>query len=194
MVKRLNWGCGPVLKDDWVNSDKVEAFSGKQFVKADIVIDGLPFEDGEFDYAVAHHSVCGVKPAHVNIALHELARVIKPGGVLRVTVPDVVAAYNALVFRDMDWFPNGEDTVDERFCSYVNWYGENKSLFTAPLLHSRMSTHFSHVRQYDGCDLDVDGHPRPWLAHERGTTLCKDDGILELDGRYAESIFMEGVV
>ena len=81
-MKKLNLGCGNDFKygKDWINVDITEPCN----VKADIR-EGLPFEDREFDLIWASHILEHI-PDLRKIQC-ELARVMKPNGVLKIIVP-----------------------------------------------------------------------------------------------------------
>ena len=92
-IRRLHWGCGASAAPGWINSDIAE---GKG---VDIVADirkGLPLESDSFDYAVSHHALVDLGIYEQVPALQELGRVLRPGGVLRLGLPDLdflIAAY-----------------------------------------------------------------------------------------------------
>ena len=92
-IKRLNWGCGSWTPDGWINSDFKDD-PGVNLV-ADIS-KGLPIESDSLDYAVSIHSLPEISYPDLVPTLAELRRVLKPGGVLRVSLPDLdlgLAAY-----------------------------------------------------------------------------------------------------
>ena len=82
MVRRLHWGCGPITPYGWVNSD-IQAGLGVDVV-ADIRA-GLPLPDNAFDYIVSIHTLPELSYADLDHALLDLRRVLRPGGVLRLT-------------------------------------------------------------------------------------------------------------
>ncbi len=91
-MRRLNWGCGGDPRPGWINSDA----RGEPGV--DIVCDirdGLPLEEDSIDYAVSIHSLPEVPYDDLIPVLAELCRVLKPGGVLRVTLPDLEQGLDA---------------------------------------------------------------------------------------------------
>ncbi|MEM9703666.1 MAG: class I SAM-dependent methyltransferase, partial [Planctomycetota bacterium] len=51
--------------------------------------DPLPFEDGAYDFVYHSHVLEHFRPADVPAFLSECRRVLRPGGVLRVVVPDL---------------------------------------------------------------------------------------------------------
>lgn len=84
---RLNLGCGFAPLPGWINVDLVGA-------SADFAWDlklGLPFADNSIE-AIAHEHLLEHLPVSAGMGLHqECLRVLKPGGVLRVAVPDAGA-------------------------------------------------------------------------------------------------------
>lgn len=62
----------------------------------------LSFRDDTFDEARLHHVLEHLSPTAGVAALAELHRVIKPGGVLDIEVPDLVAVYTAWQAGDLD--------------------------------------------------------------------------------------------
>lgn len=86
MKKMLNIGCGHVYHPGWTNIDVDPATP--EVMKADI-IKGLPFPDNSFD-VVYHSNVLEHLPSHMgNDMIRECYRVLKPGGVIRINVPDL---------------------------------------------------------------------------------------------------------
>lgn len=93
----LNVGCGYKFHEDWVNADMAPASRG--VMKVDL-FRGIPFSDDYFD-VVYHSQVLEHFPKEkAQLFLGECYRVLKPGGVLRVVVPDlenIVGEYKRLL-------------------------------------------------------------------------------------------------
>ena len=91
---RLHLGCGQTMLPGWLNVDLV----GRQPI--DLALDlrkRLPFPDGLID-AVFHEHLIEHLTYHDAIqVLSECARVLRPGGILRVTVPDFGRYLNSYV-------------------------------------------------------------------------------------------------
>lgn len=80
--KILNYGCGNRKRDYEIGVD-VSADANADYVIGES--DRLPFEDGAFDHAVSRYVLEHVKDIyHV---MHEVARVLAPGGTYRFVVP-----------------------------------------------------------------------------------------------------------
>lgn len=135
---RLNWGCGPERPEGWFNSDVMQyGPPDDHFHQGDIVM-GLPWPDGFFEGAVAHHSLQSLAAWELDHGLNELHRVIRPGGWLRITVPDVIAAFVAWEHADVSW-PGFEAItdpwgIDRKFAHYLTWGGFNRTTFTRSTL------------------------------------------------------------
>lgn len=85
-VNYLNVGCGNKFHKAWVNVDMT---SNDPHVQAHNLLQGIPFPDNHFDVVyhsqVLEHFSKEKAPAFVR----ECLRVLKPGGIMRVVVPDL---------------------------------------------------------------------------------------------------------
>jgi predicted SAM-dependent methyltransferase len=82
----LNVGCGRRFHDDWVNIDLSPTAPG---VLAHDVRRGIPFADGSFDVVYHSHVLEHFSPNDAGTFLRECHRVLRPGGIIRVAVPDL---------------------------------------------------------------------------------------------------------
>jgi predicted SAM-dependent methyltransferase len=82
---KLQLGCGPRLKQGWVNVDLGD--------KADVQLDlrrPLPFDDNSCTIVYAEHFLEHVDyPGPVSDLLREIHRVLEPGGTFSLAVPDI---------------------------------------------------------------------------------------------------------
>lgn len=83
----LNIGCGPKGKQSshWVNIDAVR-MKGVNYALD--LTRNLPFPSDCFDGVFSEHVIEHFSDAEISSLLREVFRVMKPGGVLRVVVPD----------------------------------------------------------------------------------------------------------
>jgi predicted SAM-dependent methyltransferase len=87
---RLHIGAGPYRLDGWLDSD---------LIGGDVYLDltrPLPLPDASFDYVFGEHVVEHLTEQKGEQLFRELRRVLRPGGVARLTTPDlrkIVALY-----------------------------------------------------------------------------------------------------
>lgn len=88
MPKLLNLGCGPRFSSDpvWTN---VDFQSGSPQVIAHDLNQGIPFPDATFDAIYHSHVLEHFAPQSGARFIAECRRALKPGGILRVAVPDL---------------------------------------------------------------------------------------------------------
>lgn len=173
--RRLNWGCGDHIAPGWINTDIKEA-DGVDLV-ADIR-DGLPIASGALDYAVSIHALPELPLSDQVPALAELLRVLRPGGVLRLGLPDLAKGIDAYLRGDHGYFKVEEDdasTPGGRFITHMLWYGYSRTLFTSDFVAELLTkAGFTEIHERP---FQVTGSPFP--------------EITTLDNREEESFFME---
>src|SRR3954467_6701161 len=139
LPRRLNWGCGDDTREGWLNSDLL-ASSGTDLL-ADIRC-GLPLRESSLDYIFSNHALQMLPYAGLIPALRELRRVLRPGGVLRMGLPDFARAIAAYQRGDGSYFyvPDADAmTVAGKLSVQLTWYGSSLSLlnfdYTRELLY-----------------------------------------------------------
>lgn len=87
-TQKINLGCGPVFVDtsDWVNLDFSPASSA---VRQANLLTRLPFADNAVGVVYSSHFLEHVPRAAVAGVLAECFRVLQPGGILRLVLPDL---------------------------------------------------------------------------------------------------------
>ena len=97
---KLQIGSGPVRLDGWLNSD---------LISGDVYLDierPLPLPDASFAYVFGEHVIEHIPEAAAERLLAEIHRILRPGGVARLTTPDlrkIIAIYedrNPVVRRE----------------------------------------------------------------------------------------------
>jgi predicted SAM-dependent methyltransferase len=82
----LNLGCGNKFHKEWINVDMT---SNSKFVKSHNLRKGIPFSDGKID-VIYHSQVLEHFPKEdARKFIRECFRVLKPGGTMRIVVPDL---------------------------------------------------------------------------------------------------------
>ncbi len=174
-VRRLNWGCGPRPVPGWINSDLLQApgidLSGD-------IRDGLPLPDESLAYVVAIHALQDLPYLDVVPALRELRRVLEPGGVLRLGLPDLERGIAAYLRGDAGYFyiPDEESaTISGKLIVQMTWYGSNRMMFTHEFTRELLLR--AGFRDVVRCAFRQTASPYP--------------DIVALDNRERESLFVE---
>lgn len=84
--RRLNIGCGRRYHRDWTNLD-LET-NDPSVIRHDVT-QGVPFDEGQFNAVYHSHILEHLKPEQGRDLVDECYRVLMPGGVLRMVVPDL---------------------------------------------------------------------------------------------------------
>lgn len=147
----------------------------------DIVSDirtGLPLRTASCDVAVAIHALQDLAYLEVAPALSELFRVLRPGGLLRLGVPDLGRALDAFLRGDRAYFhvPDSDAaTIGGKLVAQLVWYGSVRTPFTFDALEELLlRAGFVAVRR---CAFGETHGPCP--------------AITRLDNRPRESLFVE---
>ena len=176
-ITRLNWGCGPTPPSGWINADRLRA---PNITLSGDIRDGLALPDDSVDYAVSIHALQDLPYLDVLPALCELRRVLRPGGVLRLGLPDLERAIEAWLRQDAAYFyiPDHEaHTLGGKLIVQAIWYGATRTPFAWDFLHELATkAGFGHVTR---CKFRHTESPWP--------------EIVELDNRERESFFAEAV-
>jgi predicted SAM-dependent methyltransferase len=141
---------------------------------------GLPLDEDSVDYAVSIHALPEVPYADLPRVLGELRRVLKPGGALRLGLPDLDRGIRAYQRGDHAYFLIPDEdarSIGGKFITQMLWYGYSRSLFTHEFIAELLAN--AGYRDITPC-------------HFRQTVSQFPD-IVELDNREPESLFIEAV-
>jgi SAM-dependent methyltransferase len=159
----------------WVNSDIVPAPG------VDLCCDiraGLPLADASIDYAVAIHVLQDLVWTEIPGALAQLHRVLRPGGVLRISVPDLDRAIEAYLRGDRGYFyiPDADGrSLGGKMVTQIIWYGSVRTPFTYDFLAELLER--AGFRGIARCAFQQTRSDHP--------------DIVALDNRPRESLFVE---
>jgi predicted SAM-dependent methyltransferase len=111
---KLNLGCGDAIKEGWIN---VDLFAPSANLSLDLR-EPLPFEAGTASFIYSEHFLEHLEfPTEVIGLLRESYRVLAPGGVLRVGVPDAGSLSIAYAEGDRERFRGAWNS------RYPDWLG-----------------------------------------------------------------------
>jgi predicted SAM-dependent methyltransferase len=176
-LRRLNWGCGAAGVPGWINADLKQ---GPGIEISGDIRDGLPLDSDSIDYAVAIHALPEVPYTDLVDVLRELRRVLKSGGTLRISVPNVERAFDAYRRGDREFFSIPDEdaaTIGAKLVTHLVWYGYTRSLFTKDFMEELLRrAGFETIHR---CRFQ-------WTKSEY-------EEIVSLDDREGESLFVEAV-
>ena len=174
-VRRLQFGCGKFPAPGWINTN-LEPGPGVD-ISGDIK-HGLPLESDSLQYIASMHALVELPYLEVVPALRELRRVLEPGGILRLGLPDLERAIGAYLRGDRAYFniPDEEtSTLSGKFIVQMTWYGTNLMMFTYEFAQELLER--AEFRYVTRCEYRQTRSPFP--------------EIVELDNRPKESFFVE---
>ena len=94
----INLGCGAKYNEQWTNVDFVS--TGKEVIAHNLT-KGIPFKDNSFKVAYHSHVLEHFTKPGAEKFISECYRVLQPGGILRVAIPDLEAiARNYIKYLD----------------------------------------------------------------------------------------------
>jgi len=97
----LNIGCGTDYKEGWINVDNN---SDNNIKKLDLNWDlrnAIPFNDNSVDFIFHEHFMEHLTPSEALKSIGDFERVLKPGGVMRVAMPDLEDIFD--LYKDKNW-------------------------------------------------------------------------------------------
>lgn len=175
MIRRLNWGCSGDVRTGWINSDIKQARGVN--LPADIRV-GLALRSECLDYAVSVHALQEIPLDQQVPVLRELRRVLRPGGVLRLVLPDLDKGIAAYQRRDPNYFAVPDEDASSfggKLVLQILWYGYSRTMFTFDFIEElALKAGFRAVQR---CEFGRTAGPYP--------------EITSLDNREQESLFVE---
>jgi len=174
-TRRLHWGCGGLPAPGWINSDL------RYLPGVDLCCDirqGLPLADASIAYVSSMHALQEIPYLELVGVLRELRRVLAPGGVLRLGLPDLDRAIHAYLRGDHDYFYVKDDEVGSlagKLVVQMTWYGSSRVMFTEEFARELLGrAGFARVAR---CDF--------------GQTSSRYPEIVTLDNRPRDTLFLE---
>jgi SAM-dependent methyltransferase len=166
----INFGCGSIQPSNWINIDLDPEFNTEHKN-----LESIP--DNSCDIIVCHAIICCVKYHDIEKVLSEFYRVLKTGGVVRISLPDIVSGFEAYKNNNISFFPNSEDDLDKRFSAWLTWYSQSASLLTDKALQYKLQ----------------DSKFKSVSKTEFKQTAYSNEKIYELDTREHEFYFVEAI-
>lgn len=144
-IKKLQIGAGPNTLEGWLSTDIAPARAGVIYLDATKV---FPFADSSFDYVYSEHMIEHVSRQEGLFMLKECRRVLKPGGLLRITTPDLAVLLKLYVAE--------QDPPSEKYIKWITdrYLGET-GVYRASYVINNAFRNWGHQFLYDGELLEI---------------------------------------
>ncbi len=188
---KLHLGCGSKIAQGWLNADKFKS-------DADIYLNlnaRFPFRDNVFSTIYSEHTLEHIPTDYVPHLLAECHRVLKVGGLLRFTIPDLEIYAEKYVKGDREFF----EPIIRKYAEKMVKNRKKYWLVRSPggAFMSRVVHRFYHHRwMYDfetlkSC-LEEIGFSKV-LKQSCGKSLKSDIGAMDREDRSYETLYVEAV-
>lgn len=181
-LKYLNIGCGPNISEKFINMDY---YWHDRIDLCWDVTKPLPFKSNSLTGIFTEHCLEHVTFQQCSDALRECHRVLQPGGVLRVILPDAgkyIELYHQAVHGGDDVrFPYPDE--------------DDKEYFTPIMAVNRIFRNFGHQFAYDIETIEQMLIRAGFIAVNRVEFMKGSDRTLLIDteSRKTESLYIEGI-
>lgn len=143
-IKKLHIGADSNILPDWLNTNIMCITKGDIFLDASV---RFPFDDNTFDYIFSEHQIEHLNYVQGLVMLKQCFRVLKPGGKIRITTPN------------LESFINLYKSPKEIEKAYINYsvkrlfpeLKDNKEIFVL----NNLFTNFGHKFIYDKASLEL---------------------------------------
>lgn len=180
-MKLVNLGSGGfVPPKGWIFVD-IHPMKGPPYAEGYIHHDlknGAPFENDTVDGILSSHFLEHLDAQEALMFLTECRRILKPGGILRMSVPDAEKFYQLTMSNCQDWGePNGGVNYKppRSFMHWALFFEQHKQLLTSSALF---------------CLAHAAGFARSQVMPYKHSQIPK---LAELDNRPIFSVFVEAV-
>jgi len=139
MIK-LHLGCGRNLLDGWINTDfNTAKFRGSDFLD---VTEKFPYDDNSVDYVFSEHMIEHISYQDGKFMIEESFRVLKSGGKIRISTPDLKFLINL--------YTEDKTDLQKRYIDYsVNHASYNVSIGTDTFIINNFVRDWDHTFIYD---------------------------------------------
>ena len=139
MIK-LHLGCGRNLLEGWINTDfNTAKFQGSDFLD---VTEKFPYDDNSVDYIFSEHMIEHISYQDGKFMLEESFRVLKSGGKIRISTPDLKFLINL--------YTEDKTDLQKKYIDYsVNHKSYNVSIGTDTFIINNFVRDWYHTFIYD---------------------------------------------
>lgn len=137
-IKKLHIGCQDHLIEGWLNVDLMPGVASVAYMDA---TKAFPFPDETFDFIFSEHMIEHITLKEGYLMLQECKRVLKPGGVLRISTPD-------LQFL-MDLYTHPKDALHQEYIEAYRRFFPQLSYISEAMVVNNFVRNWGHQFIYD---------------------------------------------
>jgi predicted SAM-dependent methyltransferase len=188
-ARKINLGAGYWYRPYWEN---IDLYTDDAFVdyKTDLrSLQRFPLEDGCAELLFTSHCLEHLSDEAALHALHESCRILKPGAVMRILVPDLEKAFAAYRAGDAGFFSAGDITLvgesaERRLVNFFASYRKDGYSGGPVVDDAEVAGRFAALDRYDFVSWCVSLIPgdAPYKAHVNGYDFEKLAGMLKQAG------------
>jgi SAM-dependent methyltransferase len=139
----LNLGCGPQVIDGFVN---IDFFTSPGISYGADIRYPLKISNNIFDGIICEHTFEHLSYVEASRLMHECYRILKPGGILRVIVPDLELFIRNYSNQNKMWFAEWEKLM---FSESIDFQRVNRRLSSKLEAISFVTQEYGHVSCWD---------------------------------------------
>jgi len=138
MIK-LHLGCGKNLLGGWINTDSKTSLQGCDYLD---VTEKFPYDDNSVDYIFSEHMIEHINYQDGKFMIEESFRVLKSGGKIRISTPDLKFLINL--------YTEDKTDLQKKYIDYsVNHKSYNVSIGTDTFIINNFVRDWGHTFIYD---------------------------------------------
>lgn len=187
-----NIGAGTFRHPYWTNIDLLSEWyaesqdgidtPGNSFINYNLFsLQPLPLQDEIAEVVYTSHTIEHVNDAAVQNMFNEAYRILKKGGIFRITTPDTDLYYKALLRQDKDFWSWRNFLDTDEICTRENRYPFNQYSLTQAFIFS-FATHISQIIKDDSIPKMSDDEFKELFTKKKYedalnecTSRCKED-------------------
>lgn len=161
MLNYLNIGCGTLYHPDWVN---IDIYAINPEIISHNILEGLPFESNRFEVIYFSQLLEHIPKEKASLFLKECLRVMKPGGIIRIVVPDLenitdeykklleenLSNPNPVSIANYDWIllEMYDQTIRNENGGQMGAYLSQPEIINSDFLTKRIGNSYEIIRDY----------------------------------------------
>jgi predicted SAM-dependent methyltransferase len=206
-LRGINCGCGRGLEPGWLNTDlvRIEERDGREseldrlarvdeelyFLRHDAT-EPYPVEDECFEWAYSEHFIEHVSPGEAIAWLTEVHRMLRVGGLVRVTTPNLATFVNAYVNPEDPFYEQHRQQVARTRRYMDREVPDRRGWMINDIFYGWRHRWIYDFEELKHALVTAGFDPGTVVEREVGVSGVAEVGALDLPGRASQTIYVEG--